>query len=297
MHIAHLARAENELFASALEDELRLVFREHVRGAVVLLRQLLLPLHHLAGEANDHVVLIGLSVNRDGAECGPFDLHGLILVPGLRTRLLTPMSSLRCHRCRLKALGSRRSQTPDGSTSFRPQTQLYSMRRREWSRPAKSMIPCSWADVPKAKVLLDDRCTGGPAATDGVLWRRPGAPAIGAAHTVLVGKSRPVVCRRRVGALGWPSFFEAQEYRAIAAVRPPSLNCSETTAPRSCAPRATQRRQRQARLAKPRTRRNRFLLRPMLCSAIAGCPTQDAAAAVKSPVSARKRTCGGGHSV
>src|SRR5215831_4933285 len=84
MNIAHLARAENELLASALEDELRFVFREHVRGAVVLLRQLLLPLHHFAGEANDHVVLIGLSVNRDGAECGPFDLHGLILVPGFR---------------------------------------------------------------------------------------------------------------------------------------------------------------------------------------------------------------------
>src|SRR6516165_9459926 len=87
MHIAHLARAENELLASALEDELRFVFREHVRGAVVLLRQLFLPLHHLAREANDHVVLIGLSVDRDGSECGPFDLHGLILVPGLRTRL------------------------------------------------------------------------------------------------------------------------------------------------------------------------------------------------------------------
>src|SRR5262249_17295533 len=84
MHIAHLARAENELLASALEDELRFVFREHVRGAVVLLRQLFLPLHHLAREANDHVVLIGLSVDRDGSECGPFDLHGLILVPGLR---------------------------------------------------------------------------------------------------------------------------------------------------------------------------------------------------------------------
>src|SRR5215813_8943716 len=111
MHIAHLARTENELLASPLEDELRLVFREHVRGAVVLLRQLFLPLHHLAGEANDHVVLIGLSVDRDGSECGPFDLHGLILVPGLRTRFLTPMSSLRCHRCRLDALGSRRSQT------------------------------------------------------------------------------------------------------------------------------------------------------------------------------------------
>src|SRR6516225_10396804 len=139
MHIAHLARAENELLASALEHKLRFVFREHMRGAVVFLRQLLLPLHHLAGEANDHVVLIGLSVNRDGAECGPFDLHGLILVSWSQDEALTPMSSLRCHRYRLDALGSRRSpDPPDGSTSFRPQTQLYSMRRRQGSRPAKT---------------------------------------------------------------------------------------------------------------------------------------------------------------
>src|SRR5262245_55170148 len=81
MHIAHLARTEKELLASLLEDKLRFVFREHVRGAVVLLRQLFLSLHHLAGEANDHVVLIGLSVDRDGSECGASDLHGLILVP------------------------------------------------------------------------------------------------------------------------------------------------------------------------------------------------------------------------
>src|SRR6266446_3930932 len=80
MHIAHLARAENELLASPLEDELRFVHREHVRGAVVLLRQLLLPLHHFARKANDHVVLIGLSVNRDGSECRAFDLHSLTLV-------------------------------------------------------------------------------------------------------------------------------------------------------------------------------------------------------------------------
>src|SRR5260370_16462691 len=80
MHIAHLARTENELLASPLEDELRFVFREHVRGAVVLLRQLLLPLHHFAGEANDHIVLIGLSVNRDSPERRAFDLHSLILV-------------------------------------------------------------------------------------------------------------------------------------------------------------------------------------------------------------------------
>src|SRR5215831_19781018 len=80
MHIAHLARAENELLASPLEDKLRFVFREDVRGAIVLLRQLLLPLHHFARKANDHVVLIGLSVNRDGSECRAFDLHSLTLV-------------------------------------------------------------------------------------------------------------------------------------------------------------------------------------------------------------------------
>src|SRR4029450_7654067 len=86
MHIAHLACAENELLASLLKDELRFVLRKHVRGAAPLL----LPLHDLAGEANDSVVLIGLSVNRYGAECGAFDLHGLILLPGFRTRLQGP---------------------------------------------------------------------------------------------------------------------------------------------------------------------------------------------------------------
>src|SRR5206468_1846852 len=48
-----------------------------MRGAVVLLRQLFLPLCHFSGETNDHVVFIGLSVNRDGAECSAFDLHRL----------------------------------------------------------------------------------------------------------------------------------------------------------------------------------------------------------------------------
>src|SRR6266704_2629501 len=77
MHIPHLTRAKNELLASVLIDELRFVFREDMRGAVVLLRQLFLPPCHFAGETNDHVVFIGLSVNRDGAECSAFDLHGL----------------------------------------------------------------------------------------------------------------------------------------------------------------------------------------------------------------------------
>src|ERR1700692_560405 len=47
-----------------------------MRGAVVLLRQLFLPPCHFAGQTNDYVVFIGLSVNRDGAECSAFDLHG-----------------------------------------------------------------------------------------------------------------------------------------------------------------------------------------------------------------------------
>src|SRR5207245_10131661 len=51
-----------------------------MRGAVVFLRQLFLPPCHFAGETNDHVVFIGLSVNRDGAECSAFDLHGLTIL-------------------------------------------------------------------------------------------------------------------------------------------------------------------------------------------------------------------------
>src|SRR5260370_7259129 len=77
MHIAHLARAKNSLLASVLKDELRFVLREDMRGAIVLLRQLFLPPCHFAGQTDDHVVFIGLSVNRDGAECSAFDLHAL----------------------------------------------------------------------------------------------------------------------------------------------------------------------------------------------------------------------------
>src|SRR6266568_2223914 len=96
MHIPHLARAENELLASGFENELRFVLREDMRGAIVPLRQFLLALQHFAGQTNDNVVLIGLSVDRDGAECGAFDLHGLTLVPSLSTRL----SLRRCGRAR-----------------------------------------------------------------------------------------------------------------------------------------------------------------------------------------------------
>src|SRR6266581_820851 len=104
MHIAHLARAENELLASGFENELRFVLREDMRGAIVLLRQFLLALQHFAGQTNDNVVLIGLSVDRDGAECGAFDLHGLTLVPSLSTRL----SLRRCGRAPLNAIGAAR---------------------------------------------------------------------------------------------------------------------------------------------------------------------------------------------
>src|SRR5438876_8659469 len=131
MHIAHLARAENELLASPLEDELRFVHRDDVRGAVVLLRQLLLALHHFARKANDHVVLIGLSVNSDGSECGAFDLHGLILVlfPILRDTLngMRAMPSLQGRRGayffadRWRRLRNDIGDLPIGAHSFRMQ--------------------------------------------------------------------------------------------------------------------------------------------------------------------------------
>src|SRR5262249_835094 len=83
MHVAYLARAENELLASLLEDKLRFVLRAAIRAAIVLPRPFLLAVQHFAGQANDHVVLIGLSVNRDGPECGAVNFHGLTLVPSL----------------------------------------------------------------------------------------------------------------------------------------------------------------------------------------------------------------------
>src|SRR5258706_12854591 len=58
-----------------------------MRGAIVLLRQLFLPPCHFAGQTNDHVVFIDLSVNRDGAECSAFDFHGL---PSSRSRHEAP---------------------------------------------------------------------------------------------------------------------------------------------------------------------------------------------------------------
>src|SRR5260370_8748744 len=115
MHIAYLARAENALLASALEDELRFVLREDMRSGIVILRQVLVPLHHFAGEANDHVVLIGFSVNRDGAECGALDLHGLTLVLNLSTRLCLRLGSDAIGAARPRLLPVDR-QIPDRST-------------------------------------------------------------------------------------------------------------------------------------------------------------------------------------
>ena len=146
-------------------------------------------------------------------------------------------------------------------------------------------------------MLLDDRCTGGPSATNGVLWRRPGAPAIGAAHTVLVGQSRPVVCRRRVGALGWPSSSRRRNIEQSPQYGPHLLTVRKP------------RRRDHARLGRRsdanarRGWRNRVPAETGFCfgrcyAALSlGARPKMAAAAVKSPVSARKRTCGGGHSV
>src|SRR5215471_2386657 len=127
MNIAHLARAENELLASPFEDKLGFVFREHVRGAIVLLRQLLLRLHHFAGEANDHVVLIGLSVDRDGTERGPSDLHGLILVPSLtgclkmhESRAIALRDTLLAFRFTVHATRLPRAPSPRSGSAFSP---------------------------------------------------------------------------------------------------------------------------------------------------------------------------------
>src|SRR5262249_20994544 len=127
MNIAHLARAENELLASPFEDKLGFVFREHVRGAIVLLRQLLLPLHHFAGEANDHVVLIDLSVDRDGTERGPSDLHGLILVPSLtgclkmhESRAIALRDTLLAFRFTVHATRLPRAPSPRSGSAFSP---------------------------------------------------------------------------------------------------------------------------------------------------------------------------------
>src|SRR5215472_15032440 len=96
-----------------------------------------------------------------------------------------------------------------------------------------------------------------------------------------------------------PSFVAggsgAQEYRAIAAVRPPSLNCSETRRRDHARLGRRSDTQRQARLAKLGTRRNRFCFGR--CYAALSLRARPNMAAVKSPVSTRNRTCGEGHSV
>src|SRR5215813_13084085 len=136
MHIVHLTRAENELLASLLEDELRFDLREDMRGAIILLRQSLLPLQHFTGEANDHVVIIGLPVNRDRPECGAFDFHGLTLVPSPSSRL----SPRRCGRPPLNAIGA--GHCPFLSLSCPGTTGGGFIRRRE--SPACSLRPGFW---------------------------------------------------------------------------------------------------------------------------------------------------------
>src|SRR5262249_11338817 len=89
MHIAHLAGTENELLASLLKNELCFILREDVRSAIVLLGQFLLPLQHFARKANDHIVLVGLSVNRDAAERCAFDFHGSSMAIAVTCRLDT----------------------------------------------------------------------------------------------------------------------------------------------------------------------------------------------------------------
>src|SRR6266849_2305304 len=90
-----------------------------MRGAVVLLRQLFLPPCHFAGQTNDHVVFIGLSVNRDGAECSAFDPHGLTSSRSRHEaptpRRQTSLASMSGHPCFASL-----ARLPDRSTPCRP---------------------------------------------------------------------------------------------------------------------------------------------------------------------------------
>src|SRR6516225_6954409 len=76
--------------------------------------------------------------------------------------------SLRCHRCRLDALGSRRSPDPGRLhviSSSKPII-LNEASRGEHARQDNDLMfigRCS-----EAEVLLDDRCTGSPSAANGV---------------------------------------------------------------------------------------------------------------------------------
>src|SRR5215831_18017533 len=77
--------------------------------------------------------------------------------------------------------------------------------------------------------------------------------------------------------------------------KPPSLNCSETRRRDHARLGRRSDTQRQARLAKPGTRKNRFCFGR--CYAALSLRARPNMAAVKSPVLTRNRTCGGGHSV
>jgi len=106
-------------------------------------------------------------------------------------------------------------------------------------------------------------------------WQRPGQVWPGREpQSVLVGKSRPVVCRRRVGALGCPSSSRRRNVEQSPQYGPHLLTVRKPRRRNHARLRRRSDAQRQVRLAKPGTRRNRFLLRPMLCSAVAACPTQ-----------------------
>src|SRR5262249_5926048 len=127
MYLAHVARAENELLTSAREDKLRFVFRENVGGAVVLLRELLLPLHHFSGEAYDDVMLIGLTVDSDVTERAPSDLNGLILVPSLtgclkmhESRAIALRDTLLAFRFTVHATRLPRAPSPRSGSAFSP---------------------------------------------------------------------------------------------------------------------------------------------------------------------------------
>jgi len=201
------------------------------------------------------------------------------------------VSSLRCHRCRLNALGSRRSPDPGRLhviSSSNPIILNEALRGEQTRQDNDSMFigRCS-----RGRGAFG-RSMHRPSATDGVLWRRPGAPAIGAAHAVLVGKSRPVVCRRRVGARGCPSSSRRRNIEQSPQYGPHLLTVRKP------------RRRDHARLGRRSDAQRRRAWRNRVPAETGFCFGRCYAAlslrprpAVKSPAARKRTSGGGGHSV
>ena len=83
-----LAGPYDQHFATVFEDELRFLLRDYVGGPIFHFRKAFSTFFHFAGKTNDHVMFVGLGVDRDGAEFGCIDPHCLLQIPSERRRFL-----------------------------------------------------------------------------------------------------------------------------------------------------------------------------------------------------------------